>query len=126
MRIETTRVNSTPVSTDAAPTRNEAVSAPSAPVSSEQAEKSALRLPGTEQSHTPELAQLEQVVEKMNKAVQIFNQTLQFEVTRSHRIVIRVLDTNTGEVIRQIPPDEFLDNVRRVEDAMGVLIDRRV
>lgn len=71
-------------------------------------------------------AELEQAVDKMNRALGAFNHALQFEVTKSKRIVVRVIDTNTGEIIRQIPPEELLDSFNRMQDAIGVLIDRRV
>lgn len=125
MRIETNRVNSAPVSGEVAqPRLDTAASAPeTAP-----AEQPSLRLPGSQSAnpHETAAAELEQVVEKMNKAVQGFNQALQFEVTKSNRIIIRVLDKNTGEIIRQIPPEELMDTFKRMEDALGLLIDRRV
>lgn len=72
------------------------------------------------------LSELEMAVEKMNKAVKVFNHALEFEVTKTNRIIIRVKDANTGEIIRQIPPEELMDTFKRMEDALGVLIDRRV
>lgn len=127
MRIEANRVTPTSVSGDIVQPRPD--TAPAIVPSAENAtEQSVPRLPGFHGQATPEIAvpELEQVVEKMNKAVQVFSHALQFEVTKSNRIIIRVLDTNTGEVIRQIPPEELLDTFKRMEDALGVLIDRRV
>jgi len=70
--------------------------------------------------------QLSEVVEAMNEAVSIFYRALQFEVTEENRIVVRVINTDTGELIRQIPPQELMETYHRVEDALGWLIDRRI
>lgn len=70
---------------------------------------------------------IEDVVNAMNEAVRIFNRTLKFEVNKEKRVVIRVIDTSTGEVVRQIPPDTLMDAFHRMDEALGgILIDRRV
>lgn len=69
---------------------------------------------------------LSAVVDKMNKTLNIFNPSLQFEVAEGHRIIVRIVDTETGEVIKQIPPEELLETYRKLTEALGVLIDRKV
>lgn len=66
------------------------------------------------------------VVDKMNKTLHIFNPSLQFEVAEGHRIIVKVVDTVTGEVIKQIPPEELVETYRKLAEALGVLIDRKV
>ncbi|HEY8347861.1 MAG TPA: flagellar protein FlaG [Symbiobacteriaceae bacterium] len=68
---------------------------------------------------------LEEAVEKMNEVVRIFDRALQFEVVKPHRIVIRVVDTRTGEVIRQMPPEKLLEAFYRMEEALGLLLDEK-
>ncbi len=122
MRIDPSRVSPASNSIDVIVPRPESGAAtPEA----KEAQQPAPKVTGVE-GKTPDLAELEYAAEKMNKAVRVFNQTLQFEVTKSNRIVIRVIDQNSGEVIRQIPPEEFMDSFNKVADALGVLIDRRV
>ena len=49
--------------------------------------------------------------------------SLRFQVDEiSGRTVITVLDSETKEVVRQIPPPEWLEVVRRLEQA-GSLLD---
>lgn len=124
MRIEANRLTSSPVTT----TEAHQPVVPQTQASSSNAGQNADVLPqkSAGQQQQAEFAELEMAVEKMNKAVKVFNHALEFEVTKSHRIVIRVKDANTGEIIRQIPPEELLDTFKRMEDALGVLIDRRV
>ena len=39
------------------------------------------------------------------------------------RFVYRVIDVNTGEVIRQYPPDEILKIVAQIRQASGLVLD---
>jgi flagellar protein FlaG len=40
--------------------------------------------------------------------------------------VVRVVDKDTGKLIRQIPPQELLDLAAKLEDMMGMLFDKQV
>lgn len=54
-----------------------------------------------------EQVDLEAVVEKLNLATQSIGRDLRFEVNLdSGHSVIQVLDRETGEIIRQIPPEK--------------------
>ena len=68
------------------------------------------RLPQpSEQDQANEAAKVEQAVSQVNEFVQNLNRDLQFTVDEdSGRTVIKVLDTETKEIIRQIPPEELL------------------
>ncbi len=60
-------------------------------------------LPVAEQS----AAEVEELARKLNVATQSIGRDLRFEVDmESGRSVIQVLDRDTGEVIRQIPPEK--------------------
>ena len=70
---------------------------------------------------------IEDVVKAMNEAVRIFDRALKFEINKEKRMIIRVVDTTTGEVVRQIPPGTLIDAFQRINDALGgILINRRV
>lgn len=61
--------------------------------------------------------QLEQAVSRINDYVQNQQRTLQFSVDEdSGRNVVKVLDKETDEVIRQIPQEEVLVIARRIEE----------
>lgn len=50
---------------------------------------------------------------------------LQFDVDDSSQtIIVRVVNRTTGEVIRQIPPEDLLRLSQRLEDLQGVLFDQ--
>jgi hypothetical protein len=40
------------------------------------------------------------------------------------RVVVQVIDSKTGTVVRTVPPDELLNALREVPDPRGVLLDR--
>ena len=69
--------------------------------------------------------ELAKIVEKMNETVRIFNHALEFQVAED-RVIVRVVDTSSGAVVREIPPESFLDAFNRMEQLLGVLLDRRV
>lgn len=80
------------------------------------------------------LPELERLVENLNEAVASNDQQLRFEIdkeTGSH--VIKVVDRNTLEVIRQLPNEELLNIKRALQESLeknrplkGVLLDARV
>ena len=76
---------------------------------------------------------LQQAVGQLNTYAQNLNRALQFRVDRdSGETVVRVLDSTTDEVIRQIPNEEVLTIANRMRAASeksgnaGVLIQERV
>jgi flagellar protein FlaG len=69
--------------------------------------------------------EIAKVVDKLNQTARVFNHTLQFQMGESKNIVIRVIDTVSGQVVREIPPDDLMDAFTRMEDALGLLLDRK-
>ncbi len=62
-------------------------------------------------------------MEELSDLVQSVRRELKFSVdSDSGRTVIRVIDSSTGELVRQIPPDEVLTLVGRFrEDQAGLV-----
>jgi len=42
-----------------------------------------------------------------------------------HRVVARVVDSDTGEVIREVPPEELVELAKRMKALMGAMLDKR-
>jgi hypothetical protein len=70
--------------------------------------------------------ELAKIVDKVNETARVFNRTLQFEVGESNHMVIRVIDTVSGQVVREIPPEKFMDAFHRMEAAVGLLLDLKL
>ncbi|MCU7920162.1 MAG: flagellar protein FlaG [Candidatus Thiodiazotropha sp. (ex Dulcina madagascariensis)] len=62
---------------------------------------------------------VEAAVEQMKDFAQVMSRQLQFDVDdESGRTVVRVLDKDSGDVIRQIPSDEVLALARHMKELM--------
>lgn len=62
---------------------------------------------------------VETAVEQMKDFAQVMSRQLQFDVDEdSGRTVVRVLDKDSGDVIRQIPSDEILALARHMKELM--------
>jgi flagellar protein FlaG len=71
--------------------------------------------------------ELAKVVDQMNQTARVFNQTLQFAMNQDSRhIVIRVIDTVSGEVLREIPPEKMMAAAASMEAVLGLLLDRKL
>ncbi|MCI3921324.1 flagellar protein FlaG [Paenibacillus sp. TRM 82003] len=70
--------------------------------------------------------QLVKAIEKAVKAIQGPYTYLEFSVhEQTKRIAVKVHDRETGEVIREVPPEKSLDFVAKLWEMAGILIDER-
>lgn len=69
----------------------------------------------------PDDAQLNAAVDRANKAVTRNN--IQFSVDRaSGKTIVRVMDAQTQQLIRQIPSQEMLEIARSIDRMQGMLL----
>lgn len=68
----------------------------------------------------------EDLAEKMNAAAELFNKAVQFKVVEGRRIVIKVVDMTTDEVLTEFPPERLLEALLAMERSLGLLIDEKV
>jgi flagellar protein FlaG len=74
-----------------------------------------------------EREQLESVAQQLQDFMQSMNRSVQFQVDDdSGRDVIRVLDKQSGEVIKQYPSEEVLGLVSKLSQSAGLLVDQEV
>ncbi|NMB12413.1 MAG: flagellar protein FlaG [Firmicutes bacterium] len=70
--------------------------------------------------------ELENAVAHLNATVDIFSKGLHFRIHEdTERIVVEVINKESGEVIRQIPPEYILDVLAKIDALLGVFIDER-
>lgn len=66
---------------------------------------------------------LDEAVNKINKSLQAAGQGVEFSVDDdSKRLVVKVVDTETHEVLRQMPSVEALEIAKALDHAKGMLI----
>ncbi|MFP4200510.1 MAG: flagellar protein FlaG [Bacillota bacterium] len=67
---------------------------------------------------------VEEYADRLNETLRLFDRRLAFEIHEdTQRYLVRVVDPKTDEIIREIPPEEFLDLVARIEQMVGLIID---
>jgi flagellar protein FlaG len=70
---------------------------------------------------------LSDTVSDLNELVQNMRRELQFSLEKeSGELVVKVIDTETDEVVRQIPPEEVIELRRRLSDAAGAIFRESV
>jgi flagellar protein FlaG len=71
--------------------------------------------------------QVIRMIEKANKALQLRSTAFEFAVHKqTKQIMVKVFDKDSGEVIREIPPQKVLDMVAKMWELAGLLIDERL
>lgn len=71
-------------------------------------------------------AQLMPALEKLNKTAPIFDFRFHFMIHEAtKRIIVQIIDQETGEVLNEIPPEKILDLVARIQELVGLLVDEK-
>ena len=67
--------------------------------------------------------QVKQAVQDINKSLQSLSQGLEFSLdTDSKGVIVKVIDQQTKEVLRQMPSQEALDIAKALDQVLGKLI----
>ncbi|MFN3134678.1 MAG: flagellar protein FlaG [Candidatus Kryptonium sp.] len=73
------------------------------------------------------IEEIESVIKELNQFIRIFNTKIAFEIDReTKKTILRIVDVETNEVIRQIPPEELLKISRRISELLGLIINDKV
>ena len=68
--------------------------------------------------------QIKKAVEQMNKSM--FNSEAVFGIHEgTNRVTIKIVDRDTKEVIKELPPEKTLDMIAKVWEMAGILVDER-
>ncbi|WP_413374351.1 flagellar protein FlaG [Paenibacillus taichungensis] len=69
-------------------------------------------------------------VEELKKAIEAIQgpqKSLEFSVHKeTHSIMIKVTNRETGELIREVPPEKLLDVAARMMELAGLIIDKKI
>ena len=67
---------------------------------------------------------LEETIEMLNVDLELSETNLSFRVDKvSDRVLVAVVDENTGEMVRQVPADAILKVAHNIEALKGILFD---
>lgn len=69
---------------------------------------------------------LESTVARVQESIEQFNSSLKIEIDPDvKRVVVKVLNDQSGEVIRQIPAEEMLEIAKRLDASQALLFTKR-
>ena len=55
------------------------------------------------------------------------DRTISLEVDNElHRVIIKLVDRRSGEIIREIPPEELIELAKKMRSAEGIFLDKEV
>jgi flagellar protein FlaG len=81
----------------------------------------------TEEKEVMTVPQLEKVAKQLQEFIGTMNRGLEFIVDEdSGRDVIKVIDKNSGDVIKQYPSEEVLSLVSKLSEATGNFVDSKI
>lgn len=71
--------------------------------------------------------QLIRTIEQAVKSLQGPLTTLEISIhEKTHEIMVKVLNKDTGELIREVPPEKTLDLVANMMEIAGILVDEKI
>lgn len=86
-----------------------------------------VEVPFTDEQRKISEEELIHAIEAANKSVKLYDRKLEFSIhEKTKEIMVKVIDTNTDEVIREIPPEKILDMVAKLWEMAGILVDEKV
>lgn len=92
----------------------------------EQVPESVREEPSKPENANIDEEQVIKAIESANKDLVLHNTQLEFSIhEKTKQIMVKVLNTETKEVIREIPPEKILDMVAKLWEMAGILVDER-
>jgi len=74
-----------------------------------------------------ETEEIKKGIEEINNQLAMMNRSIQFSVDESSRdIVVRVVDKESGEVIKELPPESILKLRERMAQLSGLMVEEEL
>ena len=75
---------------------------------------------------TPTREQVEQAAARVKDVLRGTTSRLEIDIDPDlHKVVVKILNGESGEIIRQIPAQELLDLAKHLDDPKGLLVQER-
>lgn len=69
---------------------------------------------------------LDNAIEVANKVISGKNERFEFKLhERTGRMMVKLIDNETDEIVKEIPQEKMLDLVASIWDLVGILVDER-
>ena len=117
-----------PVSTPQSPDVERAVpDAPAAGAVRVTAPKRDESKPKVQAKESRTLEEYAEMLRKVNMTFDLFEIAAEYTVQEDpHQIIVVIRNTHTGEVIRRVPPDDFVANYNDIKRGLGALVNESV
>ncbi|MDE6673919.1 MAG: flagellar protein FlaG [Acetatifactor sp.] len=80
---------------------------------------------GNSNEQQPSNEQLKRAVEQLNKNMVAHSEAVFGIHEGTNRVTIKIVDKDTKEVLRELPPEKTLDMIAKVWEMAGILVDER-
>jgi len=71
--------------------------------------------------------ELQRLMEEVRKKFDMLSKYLKIDIDQELEIpVVKIMERDTNRVIRQIPPDYLLELMKRIDQLLGLLMERKV
>ena len=77
-----------------------------------------------QQDREPSTEQLHKAVEEINKKMMNSEVAFGFH-EKTNRVTIKIIDKETKEVIKELPPEKMLDMIAKVWEYAGLIVDEK-
>ena len=68
--------------------------------------------------------EMSSLIDKLNNGVRDIHERLSFSVhEKTHRIIVKIINSETNEVVREIPPKDAIKLLEHIQDFLGMLVD---
>lgn len=96
--------------------------------SQQQKQPAAAKQTGSKQVQVQQKSeQLKKAIAEMNKKINNSNEEAVFGVHEdTNRIMIKIMDKDTKEVIKEFPPEKTLDMIAKIWEMAGILVDEKL
>ena len=70
--------------------------------------------------------ELQTVTADLSKLMESLNTDIKFSIHKaSGRMMVRVVDSKTQDVLKEFPPEELLDTIGAIREYVGALLDKK-
>ncbi len=71
--------------------------------------------------------ELQKLIEEVKKKFDMLSKYLKIDIDQELEMpVVKIMERDTNRVIRQIPPDYLLELMKRIDQLLGLLVEREV
>jgi len=74
--------------------------------------------------HEPGVAEIFDAVEKLNQSTEGMNEKVHFSYhEKTNRVIMRIIDSETNEVIREVPAKDAIKLLEHIQEYLGMFVD---